>query len=116
MKKEKKIRIIIISISIIAVIIGLVRINIINTEALSPLGNSKENYEKIKDSFGDDFADFINDNSEVKIYKEEDDDILIRIGKENYKIRKQSYLIELFYEAEEYVEDVFNNTFSTLLK
>lgn len=117
MKILKKIKYIVISISIITVIIGLIRVNIINTKALSPLGNSKENYEKIKNSFGDEFSKFINDNATVKIYEDEKtDSILVRVGYKDYKIRKQSYVIEKIEDAVKSFEDVSKNIFDTLIE
>lgn len=69
-------------------ICGIVWINIIDTKALSPLGNTNENYKMVSEEFGDDFSSFIKDNSFFKIYKEKDD-ILIRIGENNFKVSKQ---------------------------
>lgn len=40
---------------LIAVFSGLIKINIINTKTLSPLGNSKENYEIVSEEFGEVF-------------------------------------------------------------
>lgn len=42
----------------------------INTKALSPLGNTNENYKLVSNEFGEDFSNFIKDNSFLKIYKE----------------------------------------------
>lgn len=111
----KRMKYIIILISLIAVIIGLVRINIINTKALSPLGNSKENYEKIKESFGEEFSSFINDNSLIKIYEDNSvDGILVRIGDNDYKIRKRSYIIDKLENVFDSIEDISNNFFEIL--
>lgn len=117
LKIVKKIKHIIIFISILAVIIGLVRVNIINTKALSPLGNSKENYEKIEESFGDEFSKFINDNSLIKIYKDDNSDsILVRVGEKDYKIRKQSYIIDSLEEAAQCIDNIYEEFFDTLLE
>ncbi|MCR4944817.1 MAG: hypothetical protein K5986_10320 [Clostridium sp.] len=117
MKRVKRIKAVIITICIVAVIIGLVKVNIINTRALSPLGNSEENYERIKESFGDDFSSFINDNSEVKIYiDDEKDNILIRIGKENYIIKKESYLINILNNAKESVKDIISEAYNMFME
>ncbi len=115
MKLIKKIRYSIVVISLIIVIIGLVKINIINTKALSPLGNSKENYERIKESFGEEFSSFINDNALIKIYEDDSvDGILVRIGESDYKIRKQSYIIDKLESVLESIEDMSNNFFELL--
>ena len=70
---------------IILTLSGITRINIINTKALSPLGNTNENYKMVSKEFGEDFSKFIKDNSILKIYKEKDN-ILIRIGENNFVI------------------------------
>ena len=62
---NKKILLGLIMLSII-VIGGFVKINIINTNALSPIGNSESNYEKITNEFGEEFEEFIKDNSYIK--------------------------------------------------
>ena len=81
---------------------GIIHINIINTKTLSPLGNTKQNYELVSEKFGDDFANFIKDDSFLKIYDEhEDGKIIIRIGDNEFKISSKSNVIE-------YVKDKIN--------
>ena len=41
------------------VMVGIIKVDIINTKCLSPLGNTNENYELISKEFGDDFSNFI---------------------------------------------------------
>ena len=83
---------------LVFVMIGLVKINIINTKALSPLGDTNENYEKIKEELGEDFSNFIKDNSFLKIYKESEKDILVRLGDNNFKIKNESVFINKIEE------------------
>ena len=84
---------------ILIVGVGLIRINIINTRALSPLGNTKQNYELVSEKFGKDFADFIRDDSFLKIYDESDEGkVLIRIGDTEFKISSESEIIEYLKE------------------
>ena len=84
---------------ILIVGVGLIRINIINTRALSPLGNTKQNYELVSEKFGKDFADFIRDDSFLKIYEESDEGkVLIRIGDTEFKISSESEIIEYLKE------------------
>lgn len=64
--------------------IGLIKINMINTKALSPLGNTKSNYKLVNEEFGDDFSQFIQDNAEIKIYTQ--NGIVIRVGKTDFKL------------------------------
>lgn len=52
------------------IFIGIIKIDMINTKALSPLGNTNENYKLVSNEFGEDFSNFIKDNSFLKIYKE----------------------------------------------
>ncbi|MEG1870630.1 MAG: hypothetical protein RR192_01370, partial [Peptostreptococcaceae bacterium] len=58
----------------ILVIISVIKINIINTEILSPVGNFQDNFNKISEEFGEDFSDFIMDKSPLKIYLGESGD------------------------------------------
>lgn len=69
------------------VIIGLGRINIINTKALAPLAETNENYEKIKEELGEEFSDFIKDSAQIKIYSEPSRDILVKAWDKNFTIR-----------------------------
>ena len=61
-------------ISIILLIIGFVEVNIINTESLSPLGTTEDNFTVVSDEFGEDFQEFIMDKSPIKIYVGEKND------------------------------------------
>ena len=63
--------------------IGLIKINMVNTRALSPLGNADNNYELVSKEFCEDFSSFLKDNSKIKIYSK--DQIVIRIGKKDFK-------------------------------
>ena len=61
-------------ISVILLIIGFVEVNIINTESLSPLGTTEDNFKVVSDEFGEDFQEFIMDKSPIKIYIGEKND------------------------------------------
>ena len=61
-------------ISIILLIIGFVEVNIINTESLSPVGTTEDNFKVVSDEFGEDFQEFIMDKSPIKIYVGEKND------------------------------------------
>lgn len=80
------------------VLIGIIKVDMINTKALSPLGNTNENYTIVNEKFGEDFSKFIKDNSFLKIYKEEGKDVLVRLGDSEFKIRNKSDLIEKIEE------------------
>lgn len=64
--------------------IGLIKVNMVNTKALSPLGDAENNYELVSKEFGEDFSSFLKDNSKIKIYSE--DGIVIRIGEEDFRL------------------------------
>lgn len=95
-KKHKLRKLIPFVLLLIAVFSSLIKINIINTRALSPLGNSKENYEIVSEEFGEDFSKFIKDNSVLKIYCNKGEDILVRINESNFKIRSDLSFLEDF--------------------
>lgn len=87
-KNHNLINITIICCTFIIMLSGIIWVNVVDTKALSPLGNTNENYKLVSSEFGEDFSSFIKDNSFLKIYKEKDD-ILIRIGENNFKVSKQ---------------------------
>jgi len=91
------------------VLVGIIIVDMINTKALSPLGNTNENYKLVSEKFGEDFSNFIKDNSFLKIYKESDQDILVRVGENDFKIKNQSIFIEK-------IEGVLNRYYSSLFK
>lgn len=76
------------------IFVGVIKINIINTKALSPLGNTNENYKLVSAEFGEDFSNFIKDNSFLKIYKESQNDILVRLGDSDFRINDESVFIK----------------------
>lgn len=79
---------------------GFVKINIINTKALSPIGNAEENYEKVINEFGEEFEEFIKDDSYIKIYGEKDSEgrITVKVGKKEIFIKDSNKLIEKINE------------------
>lgn len=86
------------------IISGIIRIDMINTKALSPLGNTNENYKIVNEKFGEDFSKFIKDNSYLKIYKDPGKDILVRLGDSEFKLRNKSVFIE---KVEEIFQDIY---------
>ena len=80
------------------VLVGIIKVDMINTKALSPLGNTTENYKLVSEKFGEDFSNFIKDNSFLKIYKESEKDILVRLGGSNFKIKSESVFINKIKE------------------
>ena len=66
-------------VAVILLIIGFVKINIVNTESLSPLGTTDDNFKVVSTEFGEDFQEFIMDKSPVKIYVGEKNDGLATV-------------------------------------
>lgn len=83
---------------------GIIKVDMINTKALSPLGNTNENYKLVSKEFGEDFSNFIKDNSVLKIYKETGKDILIRLGNGDYRINNESIFIKKIQEMFENIK------------
>lgn len=84
----------------IIILLGFIQINIINTKALSPIGNGEDNYELVKEEFGKDFEEFIKDNAEVKIYtnNENNENTTIRVINKEYIINMNNKITENFYK------------------
>ena len=79
----------------IMVIVGCIMVNIKNTEALSPFGNTLNNYQIITEEFGEDFSEFIKDNADIKIYLDKGEDTAqVQIGNKKIKLTKNNKFIE----------------------
>lgn len=95
MNKKKLITSFVMFLCIIATILGFIQINLVNTKALSPLGNTNDNFAMVSEEFGKDFANFIKDNSSVKIYKEDSGDYLVRLDDNgDYRVSTKSSITE----------------------
>ena len=78
----------------IMVILGCIIVNIKNTEALSPFGNTLNNYQIVTKEFGEDFSEFIIDKANIKIYlNKEEDTAQVQIGKNEIKFTKNNIFI-----------------------
>ena len=78
----------------IMVMIGCIIVNIKNTEALSPFGNTLNNYQIITEEFGEDFSEFIKDNANIKIYLDKGEDTAqVQIGNKKIKLTKNNMFI-----------------------
>ena len=75
-------------------ILNLVKINIINTKALSPVGNTDDNKKIVNSEFGDEFKSFIQDNSNIKIYEETNGEYLVTINDNKIRIKEESSLLK----------------------
>ena len=75
----------------IMVMIGCIIVNIKNTEALSPFGNTIDNYQIVTKEFGE---EFIKDKANIKIYlNKEEDTAQVQIGKNEIKFTKNNIFI-----------------------
>ena len=97
--------------AVILLIIGFVKINIINTESLSPLGNTNDNFKVVSEEFGEDFQEFIKDNSMVKIYVGEKNDGLatVKIYNKEIKLTSDNLFMNTIKKVREYVDNAFIN-------
>ena len=98
-------------ISIILLIIGFVEVNIINTESLSPLGTTEENFKVVSDEFGEDFQEFIMDKSPIKIYVGEKNDGMATVKFYNKYINltnNNGESISVSTPQPEYITETFN--------
>lgn len=93
------------------VLIGFVQINIVNTRALSPIGNGEDNYELVKEEFGEDFEEFIRDNADVKIYTadEDNENTSIKISDKEFMINANNPITEKFYMLGSSIYNGFNS-------
>ena len=101
---------------LVAILIGIIKVDIINTKSLSPLGNTNENYQLVSEEFGEDFSNFIKDNSYLKIYTEEGENILVKLGDKQFQITNQSIFIKQIEEAVKSVGNGFKEIKETIGK
>lgn len=101
---------------LVAILIGIIKVDIINTKSLSPLGNTNENYQLVSEEFGEDFSNFIKDNSYLKIYTEEGENILVKLGDKQFQITNQSIFIKQIEDAVKNVGNGFKEVKETIGK
>lgn len=101
---------------LLAILIGIIKIDIINTKSLSPLGNTNENYQLVSEEFGEDFSNFIKDNSYLKIYTEEGENVLVKLGDKQFQITNQSIFIKQIEDAVKILGNRFKDVKETIGK
>lgn len=101
---------------LLSILIGIIKIDIINTKSLSPLGNTNENYQLVSEEFGEDFSNFIKDNSYLKIYTEEGENVLVKLGDKQFQITNQSIFIKQIEDAVKIVGNRFKDAKETIGK
>lgn len=84
MKFRRNIRIVSLLLILIAVLVGLVKVNMVNSKILSPLNNNYNNLDLDEKKLYEKYSDFIKDNTYLKIYKESNRKYLIKLGKNDY--------------------------------
>ena len=107
------------SLFVIVIFLGFIKINIINTKALSPTGEGESNYELISQEFGEDFQEFIKDNSEVKIYPGEGsiENTKIRIKDKEFIINTNHIIFEkVMFITEKIVNNIIETKDNISLK
>ena len=105
-------------VAVIIVIIGFVKINIVNTQSLSPLGNTDDNFKVVSTEFGEDFQEFIMDKSPVKIYIGEKDDGLstVKVYNKEINLTNDNFFMNTIRKITEYVNKVFVNIKDKMIK
>ena len=94
-------------ISIILLIIGFVEVNIINTESLSPLGTTEDNFRVVSDEFGEDFQEFIMDKSPIKIYVGEKNDGMatVKFYNKYINLTNNNFIMNFKFDNQEFLNE-----------
>ena len=102
----------------IFIIISVIKINIINTEILSPVGNFQDNFNKINEEFGEDFSEFIMDKSPVKIYlgEEGDSSATVKINKKEISLTKNNPFLKIFNPVINFFENSYKKIEEKFIK
>lgn len=102
----------------IFIIISIIKINIINTEILSPVGNFQDNFNKINEEFGEDFSEFIMDKSPVKIYlgEEGDSSATVKINKKEISLTKNNPFLKIFNPVINFFENSYKKIEEKFIK
>ena len=98
-------------ISIILLIIGFVEVNIINTESLSPLGTTEDNFKVVSDEFGEDFQEFIMDKSPIKIYVGEKNDGMatVKFYNKYINLTNNNFIMNFIKDLATYINKAYIN-------
>ena len=97
--------------AIILFIIGCIKVNIVNTKSLSPIGNAEDNFKVVSKEFGQDFEEFIKDNSPIKIYLGEENDglAMVKLYDKEINLTNDNLFMDSIKGIEGYIENTFNN-------
>lgn len=96
-------------VALILLIVGFIEINIINTQSLSPLGNTDDNFKVVSAEFGEDFQEFIMDKSPVKIYVGEKNDGLatVKLYNKEINLTNDNFFMNSIRKVTVYINKVF---------
>ena len=105
-------------VAVILLIIGFVKINIVNTESLSPLGTSDDNFKVVSTEFGEDFQEFIMDKSPVKIYVGEKNDGLatVKVYDKSINLTNNNFLINSIKTLGSYISNTCSSLKDKIIK
>ena len=105
-------------VAVILLIIGFVKINIVNTESLSPLGTTDDNFKVVSTEFGEDFQEFIMDKSPVKIYVGEKNDGLatVKAYDKSINLTNNNFLINSIKTLGSYISNTCSSLKDKIIK
>ena len=105
-------------VAVILLIIGFVKINIVNTESLSPLGTTDDNFKVVSTEFGEDFQEFIMDKSPVKIYVGEKNDGLatVKLYDKSINLTNNNFLINSIKTLGSYISNTCSSLKDKIIK
>lgn len=105
-------------VAVILLIIGFVKINIVNTESLSPLGTTDDNFKVVSTEFGEDFQEFIMDKSPVKIYVGEKNDGLatVKVYDKSINLTNNNFLINSIKPLGSYISNTCSSLKDKIIK
>jgi hypothetical protein len=86
---------------------GVVKINMINTKALSERTAETQgmDLQKIKDEFGEEFSSFIVDSSNIKIHQRSNNKYLLEVNGDDYEV---SGIFKIFNKINNSIEYLTN--------
>lgn len=105
-------------VAVILLIIGFVKINIVNTESLAPLGTTDDNFKVVSTEFGEDFQEFIMDKSPVKIYVGEKNDGLatVKVYDKSINLTNNNFLINSIKTLGSYISNTCSSLKDKIIK
>lgn len=92
---------------------GVIKINMINTKALSERTKETQgmDLQKIREEFGEEFSSFIVDSSNIKIHQNTDSKYLLEVNGADYEV---SGIFKITNKVQNSIEYLYNKI-STLL-